>query len=207
MLFAIWNRLVKEAEVILQTKTWPDTTGTILSQRMGIQYKAYITPSQCAKHIPVVVLNGRACVTYLIDAIKTIDPTVLAAVAAAHQDDNNKRVHFENAFAYLVPAFPIAAKAAKKRKVTFNVNVSAAGGKINGGLGGGNKKPRRGTTGVSLCYHKHKKFLLLPKEQNYELSKWTEANGENANGKGNGKCSPGSNPCNTDHSVKKFKSC
>ncbi len=65
------------------------------------------------------------------------DPTVLAALAAIHQDELNKCVNFENSFAYLVPVCPVAAKAAKKTKVSFNANVSAAaGGKKSPGGGG-----------------------------------------------------------------------
>ena len=63
-----------------------------------------------------------------MDSIKTTDPTVLAALAAIRQDEIDKRVNFENSFAYLVPVCPVAAKAAKKTKVSFDVNVSGAAG-------------------------------------------------------------------------------
>jgi hypothetical protein len=115
-----------------------------------------------------------------MDSIKTTDPTVLAALAAIHQDELNKRVNFENLFAYLVPVCPVAAKAAKKTKVSFDTYVSAAaGGKKTpaGSLGGGNPSPGKGESGVSLRYHTHKEFLDLNKDQRNELSKWMKANG------------------------------
>jgi hypothetical protein len=62
----------------------------------------------------------------------------LAALAAIHQDELDKHMNFENLFAYLVPVCPVAAKAAKKTKVSFDVNVSGAGGGMKtpgGGLG------------------------------------------------------------------------
>jgi hypothetical protein len=40
------------------------------------------------------------------------------------------------------------------------------------GLGGDAKKLGFGTTGVSLCYHKHKDFVKLPKDQKDELFAW-----------------------------------
>jgi hypothetical protein len=74
-----------------------------------------------------------------MDSIKTTDPTVLVALAATCQDELDKRVNFENSFAYFVPVCPVAAKAAKKTKVPFDANVSGAAGGIfspGGGLGG-----------------------------------------------------------------------
>ncbi len=95
-------------------------------------------------HIPVEVPNDRARFTYLLDSLKTIDPSVLAALAAVRQDDADKRVNFENAFTFLAPSCPVIAKAAKKGRVTFEANVSGTGGKTHlGGLGGDREKPEK----------------------------------------------------------------
>jgi hypothetical protein len=162
--------------------------------------------TECAEHIPVDVPNERARVTYLIDSLKTVDPTVLAAIAAIHQDKADKRVHFENAFSYLVPVCPVAAKAAKKTgKVSFGAEISAATGKTAGGLGGGIPKPGKGSSGVDLRYHRHREFHALTKEQKDELCEWTKANGGKKTPKGGKK--PGSPRAAGDApSVKKFKS-
>ena len=133
---------------------------------MGAHRHAYITLTECADHIPVDVPNDQGCVTYLIDSLKTVDPTVLAAIAAIRQDEADKRVHFENAFSYLVPVCPVTAKAAKKTgKVSFGAEVSAATGKNAGGLGGCNLKPGKGSSGVDLRYHRHKEFHALTKSR------------------------------------------
>ena len=188
---AIWDRLVKEAEHILSNKIWSGNTPTTLSQHMGMHCHAYITMTECAEYIPVDVPNERARVTYLIDSLKTVDPTVLAAIAAIRQDEADKRVHFENAFSYLVPVCPIAAKAAKKTgKVSFGAEISAATGKTAGGLGGGIPKPGKGSSGVDLRYHRHREFHALSKEQKDELCKWNNANGGKKTPKGGKK--PGS---------------
>ncbi len=113
-----------------------------------------------------------------MDSIKTTDPTVLAALAAICQDELDKRVNFENLFAYLVPVCPVAAKeATKKTKVSFDVNVSGAAGGMKspgGGLGGGNPSPGKGESSVSLRYHTHKEFLDLNKDQRKKLFEWTK---------------------------------
>ena len=47
-----------------------------------MQRKTWISMQECADHVPVDVPNEQARVTYLMDSIKTTDPTVLAALAA-----------------------------------------------------------------------------------------------------------------------------
>jgi hypothetical protein len=201
---AIQNCFMKEAEHTLSNKVWSGNTPTTLVQHMGMHCHAWITLTECAEHIPVDVPNDRARVTYLIDLLKTVDPTVLAAIAAVHQDEADKCVNFENTFAYLVPVCPVTAKTAKKTgKVAFSASVSGTSVKTQGGLRGGNANPGKGSTGVALCYHRHKEFHALNKEQKDELREWTKANG--------GKKAGGKKPATPRKldgrgSTKKFKS-
>ena len=168
----IYNQLVKEAEEVLKNRQWSGTTSATLLQHMGLHRKAYITLAKCAEHIPVEVPNGRACVTYLINSLKTKDPKVLPALAAVCQDDADKRINIENAFTYLAPTCPISAKLNKRGKVSFDANVSGTKGKHAGGLGGDCEKPGKGTTCVALQYHKWLEYKELPQDQQDELSEW-----------------------------------
>jgi hypothetical protein len=130
-------------------------------------------------------------------------------MAVVHQDDADKRINFKNAFTFLAPFCPILAKATKKGRVSFEVNVSGTGGKPHqGGLGGDQEKPGKGVTGVALRYHKFDEFKNLSKEQQQELIKWNKANGGGKNhGKKKGKrSSPAGSPCNNANNNKKFKS-
>jgi hypothetical protein len=158
----VWDKLIKEAETILQTRKWSGTTNVTLAQHMGRHHQAFITLTECAEHIPVNVPNKRFCVIHLMESIQSTDPTVLAALAAVHQDETDKRVNFESSFAYLVVICPAEAKLAKKGKVSFQADISSTSATA-AGLGGDAKKPGFGMTGVSLCYHKHKDFVKLPK--------------------------------------------
>jgi hypothetical protein len=87
---AIHDQLMKEAENMLKNRQWSGTTFTTLYQHMELHRKAFITFSECAEHIPIEAPNGQACVTYLLDLFMTINPSVLAAIAAVRQDDTNK---------------------------------------------------------------------------------------------------------------------
>jgi hypothetical protein len=206
---AIYDQLVKVAENILKNRTWLGTTSITLPQHMGLHHKAYITLTECAEHIPVETPNDLAQVTYLFDSFKTIDPSVLAAMAAVRQDDADKHINFENTFTFLAPSCPVVVKAAKKGRVSFEANVSGTGGKPHQGcLGGDHEKSGKGATGVALRYHKFKEYRNLSKEQQEELTKWNKMNGGAKNhGKKKGKCSsPAGSPRNKLDNAKKFKS-
>ena len=165
---------------------------------------AWITLTECAEHIPVDVPNDHARVTYLMDLLKTVDPTVFAAIKAVRQDEADKRVNFENMFAYLVPVCPVTAKTAKKTgKVAFDPSVLGTSGKIQGGLESGNANPGKNSTGVALRYHCHKEFHALNKEQKDELCQWTKANGGK---KAGGKKPASPRKLDGGGSTKKFKS-
>ena len=97
---AIWDCLVKEAKHTLSDKVWSGNTPTTLAQHMGMHCHAWITLTECTKHIPVDMLNDCARVTYLMNSLKTVDPTVLAAIAAVCQDKADKCVNFGNTFNY-----------------------------------------------------------------------------------------------------------
>ena len=170
----VWDKLHKDAEETLQSRKWNGMTNVTLSQHMSKHRQAYITLSECAEHIPVELPSGRSRVTYLMDSFSSQDPGLLAALAAVRQDEIDKRVNFESAFAYLLPVCPVAIKLAKKGRMQ-HADVGAA---TAGGLGGGNAKPGLGKSGVPLRYHKHTEFKKLSPDQQTELREWNAANRE-----------------------------
>ena len=115
----MWDKLVKKAETVLQTRKWSGTTNVTLTKHMGIHRQVFITMTECAEHIPVDVPNDCLCVTHQMVLIKLTDLTVLAALTVVHQDKNNTRVNFESHFAYLVVVCSVKAKLAKQGKVSF----------------------------------------------------------------------------------------
>ncbi len=164
---------------------------------MGKHHQAYITLIECTEHIMVDVPNEHSRVTYLMELINLVYPTILAALAVVCKDEKDKRINFESAFAYLVMICPVKAKLAKKGKVA---GISGAEASSASGLGGNAKKPGFGTSGVVLCYHKHKDFMKLLKAHKDKLTTWQKANADKNN---NGKC-PATGKSNTKAN-KKFK--
>jgi hypothetical protein len=121
----VWDKLIKEAETILETQKWSGTTNVTLAQHMGRHCQAFIMLTECAEHPPVNVSNEHSRVTHLMELIQLTDPTILAALAAVHQDETDKRVNFESSFAYLVVVCPVEAKLAKKGRGGHSSGMSA----------------------------------------------------------------------------------
>ena len=118
----MWDKLQREAEHKLQNVKWNGQTTITLQQHMSMHRREWITLQDCSEYIPVEVPNGRQRVTWLMNSITSIDPGVLAAIAAVRQDEGDKRVNFESAVAYFAPVCPVLAKQQKKGKLAVNVS-------------------------------------------------------------------------------------
>ena len=160
----MWDRVVKDSNLRLQTTTWSGTTSTTLLQHTALQRRAFIQLTEADEvGVPTEIPGPRQRVTYLLDSLKTENPKMLAGIAAIEQDESGKRVKFEQAVTYLLPFDPVAAKASKAKGL--GVNVSTTDAKLAGGVA-------KGTTGVELRWHEPEKFALLSKEQKKELQVW-----------------------------------
>ena len=84
------------------------------------------------------------------------DPKLCARLASISNEDLGMLNSFEDAVAHLLPAFPVAAKAFKKRK---GAHISGICGGLKGGTG-----PK---TGVELLYYKPTEYKTLSMEMKY----------------------------------------
>jgi hypothetical protein len=150
---------------------WTGLTSFTLTRHFNLHCKAYIGLSEAADHVPVQILDEQTRVTNLMDSLDTVDPTVLAAVSLARQDDANKWANFEAAVTFLVQSCPVATKQAKK-KVIFNASIATVGVKQGTGL----NMPKMGKTGIPLHYHKKADLFKLSQAQKEEVVAWNKAN-------------------------------
>ena len=165
----VWDKNVKEAMAVLATRTWTGTTSITLLQHTSMHRKAYIQLTEAAEYVPAEVPGPRQRVTYLLDSMKTVEPKVLAGMAAIEQDELGKRRDFELSVTFLLPSCPVVAKNVKAKGLGVNVSSSdmtvAKAGVVT-----------KGSTGVELRWYEPNKFKLLTKEQKVELAAWNKSN-------------------------------
>ena len=177
----IWDKIVKEATAVLQTRIWNGTTSTTLLQHTTMHRRSYIQLTEAAVHTPAEVPNERQRVTFLLDSMKTADPKMLAGMAMVEQDDAGRRVKFEDTVTFLLPSCPVAAKNVKG--AGLNAKVSGTSGATGTTPASGGGSVAVGKTGVQLRWHAPDKFTELTKEQRKELSIWNRAHPSEGDGK------------------------
>jgi len=83
-----------------------------LEKIIAQHHNAFVSMQQCATHVAFQLLNEHTRVGYLLDAIKTTDAGLQAAIAQIQTDDgvNGKQNNFEATAAYLLPYDPVTKK-------------------------------------------------------------------------------------------------
>ncbi len=165
----VWDKNVKEAMAVLATRTWTGTTSITILQHTSMHCKAYIQLTEASEQVPAEVPGPRQRVTYLLDSMKTVDPKVLAGMAAIEQDELIKQRDFELSVTFLLPSCPVVAKNVKAKGLVVNVSSSDVTVTKAGIV-------TKGSTGVELCWHDPSKFKLLTKYQKVELAAWNKSN-------------------------------
>ena len=161
---SVWDRVVKDAMAVLQTRTWTSTASVTLLQHTSMQRRAFIQLGEANEHVPTELPGDRQRVSYLLDSLKTENPKMLAGIAAIEQDETGKRLSFESSVAFLLQFDPVIAKNVKAKGLGVNVSATT-GEKPPGGVA-------MGKSGVELRWYEPQKFSKLSKEQKAELSEW-----------------------------------
>ena len=105
---------MKEAIAIIATRTWTVTTSITLLQHTSMQRKAFIQLTEAAEQVLAEVPGPPQRVTYLLDSMKTVEPKVLAGMAAIEQDELFKQRDFELSITFLLPSCPVVGCPAQK---------------------------------------------------------------------------------------------
>ena len=124
--------------------------------------ESYVDWETASLHVTDQVPIKRKRVQSLLDSMDgCTDPKVCARLAAISNEALGMISSFEDAFAHLLPPYPVAAKVSKKRK----------GAQISG-IGGGLKGENGPKTGVEIRYYnptENKTFSMEDKDEPREL--------------------------------------
>ena len=125
--------------------------------------QTWVDLKYCCKHTGRSAPTARERVLWMLESIVTVDPLLIAHIAAINGDPNGKGMDFELAATHLMLADPVERKAAilnnnSKRKRN-GITVSSA--QVLSG---------RGESGVDFRWHNRKEFRELTQNQKDELS-------------------------------------
>jgi hypothetical protein len=135
-----------------------------------MQRKAYMQLTESAENVLAEVPGPRQQVTYLLDSLKTVEPKVLAGMAAIKQDALGKQNDFVLSVTFLLPSCPVVSKNVKSQGLGANVSSSDGKVVVKG------SEVTKGTNGVELRWHEPSKFKKLTEEKNVELAEWNKSN-------------------------------
>ena len=114
----VYDKIVKDATYVLTVQKWTGAASITMAQHLGAPRKSYIALTEGRIHTPTEIPNPRQRVTHVLTSFDTVDPKVLAAMAAVEL-----RTNFELMAAYMLPHCPVAAKHGKKTRLELRSPV------------------------------------------------------------------------------------
>lgn len=165
-----WESELKLQESFMKSRVWKGNSNFSLEKFVEQHRAAFISMQQCSQHVPCQLPDEYTRVRHLLDAIKSPDPELQAALAAIRADQNGptaKRNNFEAAATFILPADPVAKRRrANKDGTDFTANVSSTAASSS------SVKPSIGKTGVEFRYYTKKAYQQLTDPQKLELREW-----------------------------------
>ena len=156
-----WRGELKRVEGIVTKRVWKGDGTETLEEFFALHRNCNTTMDNGNDIVEGYVSpEERRKVERALDAIKSKDPTLLAAIANIRQDDNPDGMmnNFEKAVAYLIPACPVAPNRKTNKSMAHIANVEL--------------KTGRGKSGVEFRFYTDKEYRRLSEEQKLELRKY-----------------------------------
>ena len=170
-----WNAEITKQDSLLHNQKWKGNGSFALERHCNQHRNAYVQMEAAGTHVPYQLPNGHTRVGYLLDSIETSDAELQASMASIRQDRSidGLRNDFEKAVALLLPADPVAKKAAATGVKRGNANISGSeGAEATKVTISGVKSGRGSETGVHLRYYTLSEYKNLPNDQKNELRAW-----------------------------------
>ena len=178
-----WETEIKKMDNLLHTRRWKGQSNFPLEKFIQQHRNAFVSMRACQEHVEYQLPTEHTRVTYLLDAIESSHPPLLAAMANIEDDSdtNGKRNNFELAVAYLIPKDPVV----KRRTAEGTKRTQAEISNVTNTSSGGTPKTGIGKTGVHLRWYNRKEYQTLNADQKTELYEFRK-NEVAKNPKGNG---------------------
>ena len=164
---------IKRQEQLLHNREWKGNSHFTLEQFISSHRNAFVSMQASAEHVEYQLPNAHSRVGFLLNAIKTTDAGLQAAMASIRTDVDGMRKDFEAAAAHLLPYDPVAQKktAGSKRDSSL-----ISGVETEANVAASDSKPSKGKSGVHLRWHTKEEYKRLNPAQRTELREWRQAN-------------------------------
>ena len=171
-----WQKELKKQENFIHTHIWKGNSNTTLETFVSKHRAAHVSMARCGENVPYQLPNERTRVTHLLDAIRTSDPQLQAALANIRADDSDegKMNDFEAMAAYILPHDPVASKRSSSKRALHEISAMDLG-------------ETKGKSGVEYRYYKPSEYSSLSDDQKEELRVFRRTKGsanKNKGGKG-----------------------
>ena len=173
----VWEVNICGFEDFMKNQVWSGTTNTHFLAHASQHRKPFTNLQEAQAYVAAEIPNERSRVTYLLDLITCIYPSILAALSAIGQGGSGKRVQSQDAVAFSAPVCPVLRNANKKKRALPNVHIASTIGLS------GNVKSGKGKTGVDLRYYLFKEFKNVPEDQQEKLKKSRSNNKRKVSGR------------------------
>ena len=164
-----WRGELKRVEGIVTKRTWKGDGSETLEEFFALHRNCNTTMDNGNETVECYISpEERRKVERALDAIKSKDPTLLAAIANVGQDDSPTGMvnNFEKAVAYLIPACPVAPNRKPNKAMAHIAGVEMKTGK--------------GKSGVEFRFYTDKEYRRLTEDQKLELRNYRDAQSKGA---------------------------
>ena len=127
-----WRGELKRVEGVVTKRTWKGDGSETLEEFFALHLNCNTTMDNGNEIVEGYISPEERCkVERALDAIKSKDPTLLAAIANVRQDDSPTGMmnNFEKAVAYLIPACPVAPNRKPNKAMAHIAGVEMKTGK------------------------------------------------------------------------------
>ena len=168
-----WQKELKKQENFIHTHIWKGNSNTTLETFVSKHRAAHVSMARCGENVPYQLPNERTRVTHLLDAIRTSDPQLQAALANIRADDSDegKMNDFEAMAAYILPHDPVASKRSSSKRALHEISAMDLG-------------ETKGKSGVEYRYYKPSEYSSLSDDQKEELRVFRRTKGSANKNKG-----------------------
>ena len=163
-----WDAETKKMDALLHTQKWKGQSNFPLEKFLQQHRNYYVSMQSCTAHVRYQLPNYHTMFGYLLDALESQNPPLLAAMANIEEDNgiSVKRNDFELAVAYILPKDPVLKRKSNENNKRLQAHISDTNATYF------DSKNGIGTSGVHLRWHANPEYKKFIQDHKKEICQW-----------------------------------